>query len=202
VHTRVRDGPDSRKSAEKNRSTNAQDERNKNLMGWIMIDYRTFVPYGRSMTQKTIDPDRHARECKICAHPDRDEIEEKFVDWEPQSRMVREHGISRLSLHRHARATGLIAKRDANLRASLAKFIERAYSVRPTAASYVSAIVAYSKIDGAGRTIDRSETVGGDGSLAEKFAQMNRGELLEYAESGKLPAWWTGPNSAAGSEGV
>lgn len=129
----------------------------------------------------------HERHCKICAHPDRDTIEEDFIAWLPQAQIVRAHKIVLSGLQRHVRATGLIAKRDSNLGASLSRFIERCHKVRPTAASFVSAVVAFSKLDARGRTVDRTEDIGTGGSLEELFLKMNRGELLHYAETGQLP---------------
>jgi hypothetical protein len=127
---------------------------------------------------------RHERECKICRHPRREEIEIAFVEWQPTTRIARDYGLgSRQSLCRHARACGLIAQ---NVASALAAIIERGARARVSAAVAVQAIVALSKINSRGQWIDRSETV----NLNELFNRMSRDEMLHYAETGLLPSWF------------
>ena len=130
---------------------------------------------------------RHQAGCTVCHHAQRATIEEKFCDWIPQTQIAREHRISRLALYRHVKACGeLLAKRDANLRCALARFIERGFSLRPTGATFIAAVVAYSRLDALGRTVDRKENVT---TAQSQFARMDRAELRAYAETGDLPAW-------------
>jgi len=144
------------------------------------------------MAAKKISEERHASQCSVCRHPQRDVIEEKFVDWVSQSQIIREHKLSRVALWRHAKATGLFIRRDSNIRTALSRFIERCSRVKPTAAALVAAVVAYSKIDSSGHTLERVENVGNTrNKLQELFSRMTRAEMLAYAERGQLPAWWT-----------
>ena len=54
----------------------------------------------------------HERNCTICRHPDRDAIEEAFLQWRSVSNIRHEfHLPSRTSLYRHAHALGLFARR-------------------------------------------------------------------------------------------
>jgi hypothetical protein len=55
-----------------------------------------------------------------------------------------------------------------------------------TAAAAVAAVATLSKINAAGRWIDRSEHV----DLNSLFDKMTRTELEEYAVSGQLPNWF------------
>jgi len=140
--------------------------------------------------KKSKDPERHSSRCKVCKSPERVEIERKFCSWVAQAEIVREHKLgSRAVLHRHATALGLFDRRDQNLRASLAGFIERGSRAEVTGAAFVQAVVAYSKIDSKGRTMDRfvNETGGG---LRELYSRMTRGEMRVYAETGVLPEWF------------
>jgi hypothetical protein len=130
---------------------------------------------------------RHSRDCTICNSTHREEIEAQFVDWRSQSEIAREFGITRLAIWRHCRASHLFEKRDGNLRATLGNFIERCARVRPTGPSFVAAVVALSKLDSFGRSVDRVEQVG----VAGLFARMTLGELTAYAETGELPPWAT-----------
>jgi len=130
---------------------------------------------------------RHKRNCSICAHERCEEIEEEFVGWKSPSAIAGEFGLSdRSSVYRHARAFGLFAKRQKNVRAALERIIEHAGEVDVTATAVVSAIQAYSKINAAGQWIDRTEQV----SLNDLFDKMSTQELKEYAETGTLPKWF------------
>lgn len=143
----------------------------------------------RKRSKKPVpDPVRHESHCGICAHPKRQEIEQAFIDWVPQSKISKDFKLSgRLCVARHARAFGLVARRNQNIKSVLAGFIERAQRVRPTAQSFIAAIVAFSKLDADGRSVERIESVNQLNSL---FARMTRAEAEEYAKSGKLPTWW------------
>lgn len=58
------------------------------------------------------DFDRHARRCSICSHPDRDAIEGEFIRWASPRRLAKDYQIAdRVSLYRHAHATGLFSRR-------------------------------------------------------------------------------------------
>jgi hypothetical protein len=142
-------------------------------------------------TEKTtrVDVKRHSRDCSICAHPDREEIEREFCDWKPLAAIAKTRRIPRASLYRHVHATGLFDKRDRNVKAALAALIERGYNVRVTAAALISAITAYAKINAEGQWIDKTEEVNASKNLA-LFDRMTQGEMLKYAQTGELPEWW------------
>jgi hypothetical protein len=90
-------------------------------------------------------------------------------------------------VYRHARAYGLFARRQRDVRAALERILEKAGEVEVTAAAVVAVVQAYSKINAAGQWIDRSEHV----SLNELFERMTSAELETYATNGTLPAWFT-----------
>jgi len=134
-----------------------------------------------------VNSGRHAAECKICAHPRRDEIEREFVDWRSPASIAKQYGLrNRASVYRHAHAFGLFAKRQRNVRAALEKIIERAGEVDVTAAAVVAAIQAYSKINATGQWVERGEHV----HLNELFERMTQQELEAYARDGTLPTWF------------
>ena len=141
-----------------------------------------------SGTQKPINLRRHEQNCSICSHSDREEIERDFIEWQSPARIAEEYGIAtRTAIYRHGRALDLFAKRDRNIRAALARFIEKAGEVEPTAPAIVAAIQAYAKINSQGHWIDRSEHL----NLNELFDRMSQDELERYAKEGKLPEWFT-----------
>ncbi|HTC63919.1 MAG TPA: hypothetical protein VK709_13830 [Candidatus Saccharimonadales bacterium] len=139
--------------------------------------------------QKTIDGDRHSRICTICQDPRRGEIEMEFTEWTPISTIAREKRLSQSALYRHCNAVGLFGKRDRNLKAVLSRFIERGHRVRVTANAFVAAIQAMSKINANGEWVDKTENLNAT-RAQEMFSRMSRAEMLQYATSGELPAWF------------
>src|SRR5271154_5836259 len=83
---------------------------------------------------------RHGAECKLCAHPKREEIERDFISWRSPASIAKQYGLrNRSTVYRHAHALGLFAKRQRNVRAALESIIERAGEVEVNAAAVVSA---------------------------------------------------------------
>ncbi len=131
---------------------------------------------------------RHKRTCSICAHARRAEIEADFISWRSPAAIAKAYKLSdRSSVYRHAHALGLFSKRQRNVRAALERIIEQAGEVEVTASAIVAAIQAYSKINGAGQWVERSEHV----NLNEMFDRMTQQELEVYARDGTLPDWFT-----------
>jgi hypothetical protein len=58
------------------------------------------------------DLERHARDCAICSHKEREQIEFEFVAWESPTRLARRFRISRRSVYRHASALNLLERRS------------------------------------------------------------------------------------------
>jgi hypothetical protein len=147
-------------------------------------------------TEKPVNLGRHSRNCVVCAHPEREEIESRFVSWQSPAVIAQDFGLAdRASVYRHAHALGLFGKRQRNIRAALEGIIERAGEVDVTASAVVAAIQAYSKINAAGEWIDRSEQV----NLNDLFERMTNEELEAYAQDGTVPPWF---ESAAGTATV
>jgi hypothetical protein len=137
--------------------------------------------------EKPVNIGRHQRNCSVCSHAYREEIEADFIAWRGPAAIAGEYGLSdRASVYRHAHAVGLFAKRQRNVRAALERIIEKAGEVDVTASAVVAAVQAYSKINSAGQWIDRTEQV----SLNDLFDRMSTEELEEYAQHGTLPKWF------------
>jgi len=111
-------------------------------------------------TQTEIDLSRHERRCSICHHPDREAIEEAFLQW----RSVKSIDVDfepeggPTAIYRHARALKLFKQRNLALRSSLEFVIEQAEHVMPTAEGLVKAIRAYTRINDVGEWIDTPTT--------------------------------------------
>ncbi len=135
----------------------------------------------------TVSLGRHKRNCSVCTHEQREEIEAAFIGWRSPAAIAEEFGLAdRSSVYRHANALGLFPKRQRNIRAALERIIERADSVDVTASAVVAAIGAYAKINSAGEWIDRTQTT----SMNDLFDRMSTQELEAYAQNGALPDWF------------
>jgi hypothetical protein len=150
------------------------------------------------MSEK-ISLERHQRICSVCAHQHREEIESAFLSWRSPAVITIEYGLAdRASVYRHAHALGLFPKRQRNIRAALERIIEGAEGVDITAASVVSAIQAYAKINAAGEWIERTQTV----SVNDLFDRMTTAELETYAVSGVTPSWFRAALGATGTDSL
>jgi hypothetical protein len=144
---------------------------------------------------------RHAAACKVCTHPQRDEIEQDFINWCSPALIAKQYKLrNRASVYRHAHALELFPKRRRNVRAALEKIIERVSEVEVTAPAIVSAVTAYARLNSRGELIERTETV----NLNSLFERMSAEELDRYAKDGTLPDWFeklvaTGGNGRGGS---
>jgi hypothetical protein len=89
----------------------------------------------------------HRRRCSVCRHPEREAIEEAFLDWGNVSRLTEEYHLpGRTAIYRHARALGLDARRDGNFRRVLGHIIEKSSTVRPSADAVVRAVELYARL--------------------------------------------------------
>jgi len=149
------------------------------------------------------NPARHAAECKICAHIQREEIERDFVNWRSPASIAKHYKLgNRATVYRHAHALGLFSKRQRNVRAALEKIIECAGEVEVNAAAVVSAVTAYARLNSRGELVERTEAV----NLNSLFERMSAEELDRYAREGTLPEWFErvvatgihGPESSIG----
>ncbi|MGB8541054.1 MAG: hypothetical protein WCD49_05395 [Candidatus Acidiferrales bacterium] len=123
---------------------------------------RPSVPRKQSQpkTQAEIDLDRHRRVCTICHHPEREAIEEAFLQWKTVRLIAREFDASggATSIYRHARALNLFKQRNLNLRSALELIIEESQRVSPSAEAIIKAIRAHTRMNDLGEWIDPPTT--------------------------------------------
>ncbi|HTV57898.1 MAG TPA: hypothetical protein VMJ93_03415 [Verrucomicrobiae bacterium] len=123
----------------------------------------SFPPAGTGKPRKPlsgpVDPGRHRRLCAVCRHPEREAIEEAFLQWRNLYWVANKFGLpDRSSIYRHAHASGLFPRRKANLCFALEHIIEESERVRPTVSGIVEAVRAYAHIDDSGRWIESPTT--------------------------------------------
>lgn len=94
---------------------------------------------------------RHARKCAVCRHPEREAIEEEFLEWHSVFHIAEYYELNdERTIYRHARATGLLERRRENLRAALDGIVEHCHTSHVTADAVLRAIRAYSCLDSRG----------------------------------------------------
>jgi hypothetical protein len=169
-----------------NEGEQSEEPESQSVEGEFAVVNRRYRLAAKSIPKKL---ERHSDRCTICRSPQRAEIEEQFCNWIPHTKIASDYKLGRMIIHRHALACGLFEKRDRNLRASLAHFIERGFRARVTGPSFVAAVIAYSKIDDRGRTVERLKNES-DNGLHAAFSKMTRREMRTYAVTGALPDWF------------
>jgi hypothetical protein len=123
---------------------------------------RPSVPRKQSQpkTQAEIDVMRHRRLCTICHHPEREAIEEAFLQWRNVRLIAGEFNASGGSsaIYRHARALNLFKKRNLNLHSALELMIEHSERSSPSAEAIIKAIRAHTRMNDLGEWIDTPTT--------------------------------------------
>jgi hypothetical protein len=138
---------------------------------------------------------RHAANCRICSHAQREEIEAAFIAWASPANIAKEYGLGdRSSVYRHAHALGLFRRRRHNVRAALERLIEQAGDVEANARAVVTAVQVYAKINSRGEWIEPDERL----DLHYLFSRMTAEEYDAYAKDGTLPTWFQDEIAAAG----
>jgi hypothetical protein len=99
--------------------------------------------------------ERHSRKCVVCQHPEREAIEEAYIHWATPGSLMDEFRLpSRLSIYRHALATGLSQRRRRRMVYSLELIVEQAGKTQASADTVIRAVRACSRLDEDGRWID------------------------------------------------
>lgn len=134
---------------------------------------------------------RHTTQCSVCRSSHRREIELEFLRWKSPAAIAKQFGLgSRQVIFRHCRATGLFEKRAADVRGILVAVIERGMNVsaRVSPRTIVAAATVLSKLDAAGRIIERFERIDRDSAFLDD-PRWTRGQMRTFAETGALPPW-------------
>jgi len=106
-------------------------------------------------TARRASPGRHSRKCSVCNHPDREAIEQEYLDWHSPDDIAESYGIAHHSaIYRHIDALGLRGRRYANMRMVLDTILEQVSSVRVTANDVIKAVRASACLTDDGRWIE------------------------------------------------
>src|SRR5271168_1593494 len=103
---------------------------------------------------------RHRYKCVVCHHPDREEIEEEYLNWREVPQIASQYEIDDYrSIHFHARAYGLVQARRENVRSALDNIVQNSLSAKVTGDTVIRAIRAYSCLTETGEWIEPGEGV-------------------------------------------
>lgn len=95
---------------------------------------------------------RHNCRCFICQHAQRAEIEQDFLLWRNPHEIASAYNLPHYAIiYRHARALGLSARRNENVRTVLGILIQNAESMPVTGNTVIRAIRAYGCLSGDGQ---------------------------------------------------
>ena len=98
---------------------------------------------------------RHEAQCSVCRHPDRQIIEDEFVNWASPRATAKDFDIDFRAIYRHARVYNLIATRNRNVRGILSQLLERAEHVAtPTADAIIRGVKAFTRVNDDGQWIE------------------------------------------------
>ena len=102
---------------------------------------------------------RHRRKCAVCAHPQREAIEDAFSRFESPATIAERFNLGdRRQVYRHAQALRLFVHRNRNLSSSLGRYLENSERLVPTFANFLQSVEWYAKIDENGESIRRPKS--------------------------------------------
>ncbi len=105
--------------------------------------------HGSSVADNQLCLAQHRARCRICKHPEREEIEREFLDWVSLREIAEDWKLpSFRAIYRHAHAVGLFERRRKNRLAALDAIIERVHEVPVTASAVVAAIRLSLELEG------------------------------------------------------
>jgi len=112
--------------------------------------------FGKQSRPRRRSLERHSRRCIVCNHPDRETIEQAFLNWQSPEKIAREYGIANhASIYRHAHAMKLFSRRCAHYRSELENIIEQAGSTKyVTGKDILNAIFAVARLNGDGSWVN------------------------------------------------
>jgi hypothetical protein len=144
---------------------------------------------GRRKRRTRASLQRHARKCHICHHPERDEIEDDFLNWHGPDKIVSDYKLPHYStIYRHANAFGLRARRNENFRTALDYLVEQADSATVTGNTIIRAMRAYSclKDDGTWVELPRKVVHETRGKSRSASARRTKSQASSAARASRI----------------
>ena len=89
---------------------------------------------------------RHQSQCSVCSHPQRQELEEAWLDWGSTTLLAEKYGLSRDGIYRHAHALGLFRERQNRIKRLYEKVLERLDTVKFSGSDLVKVLKEYTAL--------------------------------------------------------
>jgi len=138
------------------------------------------LPAQRTLTEDKADPglERHRRKCRICRHPDREEMEQEYVEWFKPAGIARHYDVPERALYRHFEAVGLVSSRRANLVAALENIVERGAEAPITGSTVIRAVKAICCVTGDNKWTEPAKNIVHSVQTEPKLPQEDGPRLL------------------------
>jgi hypothetical protein len=91
---------------------------------------------------------RHQSQCSVCSHPERQTIEEEWVNWGSTTILAEKYRLSRDGIYRHAHALGLFRERQKRIKLLYEKVLERLDTVKFSGSDLVKVLKEYTALCG------------------------------------------------------
>jgi len=89
---------------------------------------------------------RHQSQCSVCSHPERQEIEDAWLDWGSTTLLAEKYGLSRDCIYRHAHALGFFRERQKGIKRLYEKVLERLDTVEFSGSDLVKVLKEYTTL--------------------------------------------------------
>jgi len=144
--------------------------------------------------EQSVSLGRHQAQCSVCSHPQREEIEEEWIDWGCTRLLADRYSVSRYAIYRHMKALDLFKERQKRVKFVYEKIIEQLDLAPVTGATILAALKGY---------LSLCQQEAKQASLApqEVSLPMSDQEPKVLAEEEGLPKEAT-PNSPEGDTGA
>jgi hypothetical protein len=89
---------------------------------------------------------RHQSQCSVCSHPQRQEIEDAWLDWGSTTLLAEKYGLSRDCIYRHVHALSLFRERQNRINRLYEKVLERLDTVKFSGSDLVKVLKEYTAL--------------------------------------------------------
>jgi len=89
---------------------------------------------------------RHQSQCSVCAHPQREALEEEWVNWGSTTLLAEKYQLSRDGIYRHAHALDLFRERQKGIKHWYEKVLERLDTVKFSGSDLVKVLKDYTAL--------------------------------------------------------
>ena len=116
---------------------------------------------------------RHQAQCSICQHPQRQEIEEAWMNWANTTLLAKDYHVSRDAVYRHMRALDLFKVREKRVKLIYEKILERLDMVSVNGATLLAALRDYTAL------LEKEKAERGSTGASQEVSELEPSELVK-----------------------